>query len=170
MSDEQQVPGGGTRPAPDGATAPATPDTTISFGSLGGLEHDAGGPVGLTAEQAAAVQALPSTSALLVMQRGPSSGARFLLDADRTVAGRSPSADIFLDDVTVSRKHAEFVRELDDFVVRDVGSLNGTYVNRERIDAVVLRSGDEVQIGKFRMTFHPSPAARPGGQPADPAQ
>jgi pSer/pThr/pTyr-binding forkhead associated (FHA) protein len=164
MSDEQQVPGGEQRP-----TAPAATDTTISFGSLGSLDHEPAGPVGLTAEQAAAVQALPRTSALLVMQRGPSSGARFLLDAERTVAGRSPSADIFLDDVTVSRKHAEFVRELDDFVVRDVGSLNGTYVNRERIDSVVLRAGDEVQIGKFRMTFHPSPASRPGGQQAEPA-
>ncbi len=165
MSDEQQAAGGGTPPAaPDGATAPAAPDTTISFGSLGAIDPEPAGPVGLTAEQAAAVQALPPTSALLVMQRGPSSGARFLLDADRTLAGRSPKADIFLDDVTVSRKHAEFVRELDDFVVRDVGSLNGTYVNRERIDAVVLRAGDEVQIGKFRMTFHPSPVAR-GGRP-----
>jgi hypothetical protein len=163
---EQQVPGGGSRPGPDGSGVPATPDTTISFGSLPALDPDPAGPVGLTAEQAAAVQALPRTSALLIMQRGPSSGARFLLDADRTVAGRSPNADIFLDDVTVSRKHAEFVRELDDFVVRDIGSLNGTYVNRERIDTVVLRAGDEVQIGKFRMTFHPSPAARAqGGQP-----
>ncbi|QZN84166.1 FHA domain-containing protein [Cellulomonas sp. C5510] len=170
MSDEQQARDVTPPAAPDGATAPAAPDTTISFGSLGALDHDAGGPVGLTAEQAAAVQALPPTSALLVMQRGPSSGARFLLDAERTLAGRSPSADIFLDDVTVSRKHAEFVRELDDFVVRDVGSLNGTYVNRERIDSAVLRAGDEVQIGKFRMTFHPSPAARSGAQPAGPAQ
>jgi pSer/pThr/pTyr-binding forkhead associated (FHA) protein len=91
------------------------------------------------------------------MQRGPSAGARFLLDAERTSAGRSTSADIFLDDVTVSRKHAEFVRDSGQFWVRDVGSLNGTYVNRERIEQVALRSGDEVQIGKFRMTFHPSP-------------
>jgi hypothetical protein len=170
MSDEQQAAGGWTYPtAPDGASVPAAPDTTISFGSLGAIDLEPSGPVGLTAEQAAAVQALPPTSALLVMQRGPSSGARFLLDADRTVAGRSPKADIFLDDVTVSRKHAEFVRELDDFVVRDVGSLNGTYVNRERIDAAVLRAGDEVQIGKFRMTFHPSPGAR-GGRTAGPEQ
>lgn len=170
MSDEQQAAGGWTPPtAPDGATTPSAPDTTISFGSLGAIDAEPTGPVGLTAEQAAAVQALPRTSALLVMQRGPSSGARFLLDADRTVAGRSPHADIFLDDVTVSRKHAEFVRELDDFVVRDVGSLNGTYVNRERIDAVVLKAGDEVQIGKFRMTFHPSPTAR-AGRTAGPEQ
>ncbi|MBC7289757.1 MAG: FHA domain-containing protein [Actinotalea sp.] len=124
-------------------------------------------PVGLSAEEKAAVAALPSTSALLIMQRGPSAGARFLLDSDRTVAGRSPDADIFLDDVTVSRKHVEFVRDPAGFVVRDVGSLNGTYVNRTRIEQAVLRAGDEVQIGKFRMTFHPSPmrGSAPAGDP-----
>ena len=162
MSEEQQVPGTSGSGAQNGPVAGRPEDTTLAFGSIGPVD---GEPValGLTAEQSAAVQALPRTSALLVMQRGgPGSGARFLLDADRTVAGRSTDADIFLDDVTVSRKHAEFVRELDDFVVRDIGSLNGTYVNRERIDAVVLRPGDEVQIGKFRMTFHPSPAAHRG--------
>lgn len=168
MSEEQQVPGDGAVHRQDGPAAPRPEDTTMSFGSLPGLDSESG-PVGLTADQAAAVQALPRTSALLVMQRGPSSGARFLLDAERTVAGRSPDADIFLDDVTVSRKHAEFVRELDDFVVRDIGSLNGTYVNRERIDSVVLCTGDEVQIGKFRMTFHPSPSARTAGQGTEPA-
>lgn len=137
-------------------------DTTISFGEgvAGPPEHDA--PVGLSPEEQAAVAALPATSALLVVQRGPSAGARFLLDAERTVAGRSPDADIFLDDVTVSRKHVEFVREGDSFVVRDVGSLNGTYVNRDRIERTALHAGDEVQIGKFRMTFHPSPARAPG--------
>ncbi|WP_425356559.1 FHA domain-containing protein [Xylanimonas protaetiae] len=86
-------------------------------------------------------------------------GERFLLDSDRAVAGRSETADIFLDDVTVSRKHAEFVREVDHFVVRDIGSLNGTYVNRQRIDSAVLTTGDEVQIGKFRMSFQASPQA-----------
>ncbi len=131
------------------------PETTISF-PAGGLP-DVEPVVGLTADEVAAVTALPPTSALLVMQRGPSAGARFLLDAERTTAGRSTEADIFLDDVTVSRKHAEFVREGQGFWVRDVGSLNGTYVNRERIDQVLLHAGDEVQIGKFRMTFHPSP-------------
>ena len=87
---------------------------------------------------------------------GPNAGARFLLDADRTTAGRHPGSDIFLDDVTVSRKHAEFIRGQGQFVVRDVGSLNGTYVRRDRIDEAVLRDGDEVQIGKFRMVFYPS--------------
>jgi len=135
------------------------PDTTMSFGAIEPVEVEieAGAPVGLTADEVGAVNALPPTSALLVMQRGPSAGARFLLDAERTVAGRSTGADIFLDDVTVSRKHAEFVREGKQFLVRDIGSLNGTYVNRTRIDQSVLRAGDEVQIGKYRMTFHPSP-------------
>lgn len=142
-------------------TRAAGPETTVNFGQIGPVEIEQGAPVGLTAEESAAVQALPPTSALLLMQRGPSSGARFLLDAERTSAGRSTSADIFLDDVTVSRKHAEFVREGQQFVVRDIGSLNGTYVNRTRIDAVVLRPGDEVQIGKYRMTFHPSPHRDP---------
>lgn len=131
------------------------PETTISF--PGSALPDVEAPTGLTGDEVAAVHALPPTSALLVMQRGPSSGARFLLDAERTTAGRSTDADIFLDDVTVSRKHAEFVREGLTFWVRDVGSLNGTYVNRVRIDQVLLHAGDEVQIGKFRMTFHPSP-------------
>lgn len=138
----------------------AAGDTTISFGESVAPEWDGSGP--LSPDEHAAVAALPPTSALLIMQRGPSAGARFLLDADRTTAGRSPDADIFLDDVTVSRKHVEFVREGDGFVVRDVGSLNGTYVNRSRIDQVALRPGDEVQIGKYRMTFHPSPARRAG--------
>ncbi|PFG33137.1 FHA domain-containing protein [Sanguibacter antarcticus] len=131
-------------------------DTTITFGGAFGAEETSGS-IGLTSEQQAAVAALPRTSALLIMQRGQSGGSRFLLDADRTVAGRSEHSDIFLDDVTVSRKHAEFVRELDDFVVRDIGSLNGTYVNRKRIESALLRAGDEVQIGKYRMLFYPSP-------------
>ena len=144
-------------------------ETTINLGenAIGSVEYDA--PAGLSPEDQAAVAALPPTSALLIVQRGPSAGARFLLDAPRTVAGRSPNSDIFLDDVTVSRKHVEFVREGDEFVVRDVGSLNGTYVNRDRIERAVLRVGDEVQIGKFRMTFHPSPVrgARPGEPTSD---
>jgi len=151
MSDDRLAPGGGL-PAYRGDG----PDTTVTFGSLEPVDAESPA-VGLTADESAAVHALPPTSALLLMQRGPSSGARFLLDAERTTAGRSTSADIFLDDVTVSRKHAEFVRDGQHFVVRDIGSLNGTYVNRQRIDAAALRPGDEVQIGKYRMTFHPSP-------------
>jgi pSer/pThr/pTyr-binding forkhead associated (FHA) protein len=89
-----------------------------------------------------------------VVLRGPNTGARFLLDDDIVQSGRHPDSDIFLDDVTVSRKHATFTREGNTFVVRDVGSLNGTYVNRERIDEVALQTGDEVQIGKFRLVFY----------------
>ena len=104
----------------------------------------------------AAVDALPPGSALLVVRRGPNSGSRFLLDSDVTTAGRHPSSDIFLDDVTVSRRHAEFARIGEGFTVRDVGSLNGTYVNRERIEDADLTGGDEVQIGKYRLIFYPN--------------
>jgi hypothetical protein len=100
-----------------------------------------------------AVDTLPGGSALLVVLRGPNAGSRFLLDSDVTTAGRSQDSDIFLDDVTVSRQHVEFYRQGERFVVRDVGSLNGTYVNRERIDETELFGGDEVQIGKFRLLF-----------------
>jgi len=100
-----------------------------------------------------AVDALTPGSALLVVKRGPNAGSRFLLDQDVTTAGRHPDSDIFLDDVTVSRRHAEFRREGSGYTVHDVGSLNGTYVNRERIDAAPLSGGDEVQIGKFRLVY-----------------
>jgi pSer/pThr/pTyr-binding forkhead associated (FHA) protein len=105
----------------------------------------------------AGVDALPAGSALLVVKRGPNAGSRFLLDRDTTSAGRHPDSDIFLDDVTVSRRHAEFRREGGEFVVIDVGSLNGTYVNREPVDQAVLANGDEVQIGKFRLVFLTGP-------------
>ena len=100
-----------------------------------------------------AVDALTPGSALLVVKRGPNAGSRFLLDQDVTTAGRHPDSDIFLDDVTVSRRHAEFRREGNGYTVHDVGSLNGTYVNREPIDAAPLSGGDEVQIGKFRLVY-----------------
>jgi pSer/pThr/pTyr-binding forkhead associated (FHA) protein len=101
---------------------------------------------------------LPAGSALLVVRRGPNAGSRFLLDTDVTTAGRHPESDIFLDDVTVSRRHAEFRRERGQFSVRDVGSLNGTYVNRERVEQATLANSDEVQIGKFRLVFLASAA------------
>ena len=102
---------------------------------------------------AAAVDALPVGHALLVVQKGPGSGSRFLLDADVIEAGRHQDSDIFLDDVTVSRRHAVFRREGESFTVADAGSLNGTYVNRDRIERVRLNDGDEVQIGKYRLVF-----------------
>ena len=103
------------------------------------------------------VDALPAGSALLVVKRGPNAGSRFLLDRPSTSAGRHPDSDIFLDDVTVSRRHAEFRSDAGEFVVVDVGSLNGTYVNREPVDTAVLANGDEVQIGKFRLVFLTGP-------------
>ncbi|AKK11053.1 oxoglutarate dehydrogenase inhibitor Odhl [Corynebacterium uterequi] len=96
---------------------------------------------------------VPQGQALLVVKRGPNAGARFLLDQAVTTAGRHPEADIFLDDVTVSRRHAEFRISEGTFEVVDVGSLNGTYVNREPRNSQLLSSGDEVQIGKFRLVF-----------------
>ncbi|MGE5696705.1 MAG: glycogen accumulation regulator GarA, partial [Candidatus Sericytochromatia bacterium] len=100
------------------------------------------------------VEGLPSGSALLVVKRGPNAGSRFLLDQPVTSAGRHPGSDIFLDDITVSRRHAEFRSENGElFLVVDIGSLNGTYVNRQPVESAVLASGDEIQIGKFRLVF-----------------
>jgi len=96
---------------------------------------------------------LPRGTGMLVVKRGPSTGVRFVLDKDLIRAGRHPESDIFLDDITVSRRHAEFVTDSGGTTVRDVGSLNGTYVNRERIEEVRLSSGDEVQIGKFKLVY-----------------
>ncbi|QAY62685.1 FHA domain-containing protein [Xylanimonas allomyrinae] len=145
---------------PSSLPQPPAADVTATLGRIVPVAAEELVPrLPLTSEDAAAVGALPRHSALLVVQRGAGVGERFLLDTDRAVAGRSETADIFLDDVTVSRKHAEIVREGDRFVVRDIGSLNGTYVNRQRIDAAVLSTGDEVQIGKFRMSFQASPQA-----------
>ena len=112
----------------------------------------------LTKSDLATVEALRPGTALLVVLRGPNTGARFLLDDDQVLSGRHPDSDIFLDDVTVSRKHAVFRRTSGGFVVHDVGSLNGTYVNRELVDEAVLTTGDEVQIGKFRLVFYASQA------------
>jgi hypothetical protein len=115
------------------------------------------GPVAeasLSAEERSAVAALPEGSALLIAHSGPNRGARFLLDKDLATVGRHPEADIFLDDVTVSRKHAEFRRSGNGYQVVDAGSLNGTYVNHDRVDAVRLRTGAEVRIGKFRLTYY----------------
>ncbi|MHB8429724.1 MAG: FHA domain-containing protein [Acidimicrobiales bacterium] len=96
---------------------------------------------------------LPRGVGILVVKRGSDAGIRFALEKSVVQAGRHPESDIFLDDVTVSRRHAEFLTRDAVTTVRDVGSLNGTYVNRVRIDEVALKSGDEVQIGKFKLMF-----------------
>jgi len=133
---------------------------TGSFGAVAGETTSMISPVGGEPEyydepapDYSAADTLPPGTALLVVLRGPNAGSRFLLDSDFTSTGRHPDSDIFLDDVTVSRRHAEFYRHGDRFIVRDVGSLNGTYVNRERIEEAELLGGDEVQIGKFRLLF-----------------
>jgi pSer/pThr/pTyr-binding forkhead associated (FHA) protein len=120
-------------------------DTTITFVPLGGE--------GGEEDVAVQIPQLGESFGLLVVKRGPNAGSKFLLDQDVTRVGRHPESDIFLDDITVSRRHAEFAQRGDAYVVRDVGSLNGTYVNRERIDEVALSNGDEVQIGKFKLVY-----------------
>ena len=122
-------------------------DTTVSFNPTE-LEEE-------TSESGPLPQSeLEIGQALLVVQRGPNAGSRFLIDKDLTTAGRHPESDIFLDDVTVSRRHAEFRRTDGKFSIHDVGSLNGTYVNRRRVESTELASGDELQIGKFKLTFY----------------
>ena len=133
------------------------PTATSVFGIAPVPDDIEEAPVVLSARDREAVNALPAGSALLIVQRGPNTGARFLLDPNVTNAGRSPKADIFLDDVTVSRKHCQFIADNGGHIVRDSGSLNGTYVNRERVDQARLSAGDEVQIGKYRLTYQPSP-------------
>jgi pSer/pThr/pTyr-binding forkhead associated (FHA) protein len=116
-----------------------------------------------SADELAAITALPAGSALLIVRRGPTVGARFLLDTDVTVAGRHPDADIFLDDVTVSRRHAEITRDGKVFSIRDLDSLNGTYLDGSRTAGGLLQDGSEIQIGKYRMTFYPSRHDLPTG-------
>ena len=106
------------------------------------------------------LEALPSGAALLIVKRGPSAGGRFLLDRDVASAGRHPDSDIFLDDITVSRRHAEIRREGGEFRIRDTGSLNGIYINRQPVDTATLANHDEIQIGKFRLVFLTAPPAR----------
>jgi pSer/pThr/pTyr-binding forkhead associated (FHA) protein len=137
------------------ANVPHENDTTLTFGNefgaqLAALEGE------VSNEEQEAIAALPSGSALLIVRRGPTAGARFLLDADVTTAGRHPEADIFLDDVTVSRRHAQFLRHGTSFEVKDLGSLNGTYLDGERIATEALSDRAEVQVGKFRLTFYAS--------------
>jgi len=123
---------------------PAETTATISFGGPT-PKTDADERAILNEADAAAADALPA-------------GSRYLLDTDVVSAGRHPESDIFLDDITVSRRHVEFHRTEGSYRVHDVGSLNGTYVNRDRIDDALLQNGDEVRIGKFRLVFFASAA------------
>ena len=149
----------GAQPAPQGGEhgggePPAATTMRLSAVRVGEGADTAFAEPGTPVVDAGTLASLRPGTALLRVDHGPNAGSRFLLDGDLTTVGRHPSSDIFLDDVTVSRKHAEFVREEGAFSVRDVGSLNGTYVNRRRIDASPVVTGDEVQIGKFRLVVH----------------
>jgi pSer/pThr/pTyr-binding forkhead associated (FHA) protein len=125
----------------------ATSDTTVTIQPVEELTD-------LTDDDAAVtLLELPRGVGMLVVKRGPNTGSRYVLESELTKAGRHPESDIFLDDITVSRRHAEFTTGEEGTTVRDVGSLNGTYVNRERIDEAKLASGDEVQIGKFTLLY-----------------
>ena len=130
--------------------------TTANFGAAFLNQLHAVDATDLTAEEVESIAALPSGSALLIVRRGPGAGSRFLLDQDVSVAGRHTDADVFLDDVTVSRRHAQFTREGTSFSVKDLGSLNGTYRNGDIVEAATLVDGDEVQVGKYRLTFFAS--------------
>lgn len=137
------------------AEAASRNDTTAHFGEefaaqIAAMDGE------LSTEEQDAIASLPSASALLIVRRGPNIGARFLLDSDSTTAGRHPEADIFLDDVTVSRRHTQFLRHGSAFELKDLGSLNGTYFDGVRIENALLTDGAEVQIGKFRLTFYSS--------------
>jgi pSer/pThr/pTyr-binding forkhead associated (FHA) protein len=155
-SKEQRVTEMDHNSGPDQTSDEVTVETTSVFRADFLNELDA--PAAAGSEGAVSgVEGLPVGSALLVVKRGPNAGSRFLLDQPTTSAGRHPDSDIFLDDVTVSRRHAEFRLEGGEFQVVDVGSLNGTYVNREPVDSAVLANGDEVQIGKFRLVFLTGP-------------
>ncbi len=129
------------------ALVTSAPDTSVSINPVEELGD------GVDDDSAVGLLELPRGVGLLVVKRGSDVGVRFTLEADVTRAGRHPESDIFLDDITVSRRHAEFVTRDKVTTVRDVGSLNGTYVNRERIEEVQLSSGDEVQIGKFKLLY-----------------
>ncbi len=120
-------------------------DSTISFHPDPALEGN--DDIGVDLHE------LPEGVGALVVRRGRNAGSRYVLDADLTTAGRHPESDIFLDDVTVSRRHVEIRRDGREYSVADVGSLNGTYLNRERVDQAPLRDGDELQIGSFKLVF-----------------
>jgi len=121
-------------------------DTTVTF-MTGELDTDLDEEIHISPEE------LEGGRGVLIVKRGPNAGSKFFLDADATHVGRHPESEIFLDDITVSRRHAEIRRGSDGFSLHDIGSLNGTYVNRERVEEAPLRSGDEIQIGKFKLVF-----------------
>ncbi len=148
-------------PNPEGANycsscgAPIVPaeETTLTLSALEAADVEE--------DLAKYLEELPPGIGLLVLRQGTVAGSSYRIEAPVTTAGRHPDSDIFLDDITVSRRHAVIERDGDGFKVRDAGSLNGTYVNRERVDEARLRTGDELQIGRFRLSFVVGEAREP---------
>jgi len=124
-------------------------DHTLTLQRVDPLQ-DAAGPAD---DVVVPLSELSQDVASLVVRNGPQAGTALTLSARVTRLGRHPDSEISLDDITVSRRHAEIERTADGYVVRDAGSLNGTYVNQQRVDSAVLQQGDEVQVGKFRLVF-----------------
>lgn len=149
--------GNGAANADQGSYADdATTARIPSFSEASSPDFIPDGEARLSSADQATVDALRPGTALLIALRGPNTGARFLLDADEVSTGRHPDSDIFLDDVTVSRRHAIFRRSPAGYEVQDVGSLNGTYVNMQLVDSAPLRTSDEVMVGKFRLVYYGS--------------
>ena len=124
-------------------------DRTITLSAIDPLQDAPGADDDLVIP----VGELARDRGVLIVRAGEQAGTRFTLDNDVTRLGRHPDSEISLDDITVSRRHAEVQRTADGYMVADSGSLNGTYVNQERVERAALRHGDEVQIGKFRLVF-----------------
>lgn len=123
---------------------------------MGGVEAEATAtlaPIEIETEESALIRELSPGQACLIVRRGPSAGTKFTFDTDVVTVGRHQQSDVFLNDITVSRRHAELRRDGAKYSVADLGSLNGTYVNRSRVDSSSLSTGDELQIGKFRLLF-----------------
>lgn len=119
-------------------------DSTISFTSIEEAEEE---------EAVVEEEPLPGERIVLVVKKGPIVGQRFPIESKEITLGRDPQSDIFLNDITVSRKHAKIATTPDGIIITDVGSLNGTYVNGKRVESTFLKHGDELQIGKFKLIF-----------------
>jgi pSer/pThr/pTyr-binding forkhead associated (FHA) protein len=132
-----------------GTALDVSADHTISLAKVDPLQ-EAPGPAD---DVQVDLSALPAQGAVLIVRSGSQAGEAFPLSTPLTRLGRHPDSEIMLDDITVSRRHADVERTAEGYVARDAGSLNGTYVNHERIDEALLRQGDELQVGKFRLVF-----------------
>jgi pSer/pThr/pTyr-binding forkhead associated (FHA) protein len=132
-----------------GSALDSLEDRTITLTAVDPLLDAAGAQDDI----AVPMNSVPRDGAVLIVRAGPQAGERFELGAGTTLLGRHPDSDIMLDDITVSRRHVAIERTAEGYVVRDEGSLNGTYINQERVDRALLRHGDELQIGKFRLVL-----------------